>query len=475
MKFTGDMLVAQGLKSGNHFGPLLRALNTGSYTESGMKELIQGFVNHKLPKRVHSNHGPITVSLEVLKIFCDYEKTFEQHSLKLADSPIPYKVFGGENIEKGAFDQMNNAMSLPVAVAGALMSDAHQGYALPIGGVFATENVIIPNAVGVDISCRMRFSAFDVEFPSRNSLFKEEMRKALRTQTLFGTGHVIKDTIAPSSLIDPILDDERWNLPLVRKANLRLLAINQLSSSGGGNHFVDWGTYTTNDGRVRLGLLTHSGSRGVGYKIAKLYTSLAVSRFTNKDFHGFAWLDMDSDEGKEYWDAMHLAGDFAQVSHRIIHERISKFMKLSPVESYETNHNFAWRENHVVNGVNRDLIVHRKGAVRAHQGEMGIIGGTMGTPSFIVEGKGNVDSLCSCSHGSGRAMSRKAAKEAFTKKQMADFLLKAGVELLEGGLDECPMAYKDIEKVMNSQKDSINIIGKFDPKIVMMGEEEEEG
>lgn len=479
MKFDGKMLLDAGLSAGPIIGKLLAILNQDSYTVNGMNQIVQGFLNHKLPKHVETSRGDTVPNLNLMKLFYDFEEEHKVETFQLLKASLPYNVFGAENIEKGAIDQMNNAMRLPVAVAGAVMPDSHQGYALPIGGVLATDNVVIPNAVGVDISCSMKLSVFGAEnaFPSRNSLFKQEMRKALKEQTVFGTG--IKDL---SGLVRydgdmSVLESDLWNdIPLLKRFNMRNVAMQQLGTSGSGNHFVDFGDFFYTEGPyIRLlGLLSHSGSRGLGYKIAKLYHDLAVKRFQNKEFHGFAWLDMDNDEGREYWAAMHLCADFARTCHEMIHARICRVLKLTPIDTAFTNHNFAWREQHFVNGKVRDVIVHRKGAVRAFAGETGIIGGSMGTSSFLVDGRGSEASLCSCSHGSGRLMSRSQAKQTFNASQMKAFMLNAGVELLEGGLDECPMAYKDVKGVMDAQKDLVTVLGEFKPKMVIMGEEEDE-
>lgn len=473
MKFDGKMLLDAGLSAGPIIGKLLAILNQDSYTVNGMNQIVQGFLNHKLPKHVETSRGDVVPNLNLMKLFYDFEEEHKVETFQLLKASLPYNVFGAENIEKGAIDQMNNAMRMPVSVAGALSADAHQGYALPIGGIWATDGVICPQAVGVDISCRVRLSVFPNEFPSRNSLFKEEIRKAIKTQTVFGTGIEKKDGLLNVGN-EEVLDNDLWSsIPFLKKYKLRDLATKQLGTSGAGNHYLDAGEYSVSGKLPVMAIMSHSGSRGVGYKVAKFYHDIAVKRFNNKKFHGLAWLDMDSDAGREYFSVMQLCGLFAQANHQIIHDRICKFLKLSPVEVYETNHNFCWEEKHIINGAEREVMVHRKGAVRAFSGELGIICGSMGTPSFIVSGKSNEDSLCSCSHGSGRTMSRTAAKNAFTQKQMTDFMSNANIELLAGELDECPMAYKDVIGVMDSQKELVDIVGRFDPKMVMMSSEPE--
>jgi tRNA-splicing ligase RtcB len=178
-----------------------------------------------------------------------------------------------------------------------------------------------------------------------------------------------------------------------------------------------------------------------------------------------AWLDLHKEVGMEYWMAMNLAGDYSSANHHDIHRRLSKGMKEKPLVMLENHHNFAWKEK-LEDGT--EAIVHRKGATPAFKGAIGIIPGSMATPGFIVRGKGNAASLNSASHGAGRAMSRNKAKQTFTAKEVKQFLEKNGIELIGGGTDEAPLAYKDIHKVMEHQKDLIEIIGVFHPKIVRM-------
>ena len=174
---------------------------------------------------------------------------------------------------------------------------------------------------------------------------------------------------------------------------------------------------------------------------------------------------MDSAEGQEYWAAMQLAGDYSHVNHRIIHQRLAKAFGEKPLTIIENHHNFAWKEK-LADG--SELIIHRKGATPAGIGDIGIIPGTMASPAFIVTGKGNDDSLQSAAHGAGRLMSRNRAKQAFSERQLKKYLQEQGVELLGGGTDESPFAYKDIREVMKHQKELVEVVGAFYPKIVRM-------
>ncbi len=378
----------------------------------------------------------------------------------------PHTVFGEAEIDSDAKYQMYNALKLPVSVAGALMPDAHSGYGLPIGGVLATDNAVIPYGVGVDIGCRMALSIFPI-----NSSYllgrKDQFKNILADHTKFGMyeTHNIKhdhEIFSRSEFQDIILLKQ-----------LKTKAYKQLGTSGGGNHFVEFGLVNITDPRNEwslpvgdyIGLLSHSGSRGLGANIAKQYTYLATKQCPlPRQVQHLAWLDLNTHDGQEYWLAMNLAGDYAKACHDNIHARISKILGTKTIAKVENHHNFAWKE--LVNGVER--IVHRKGATPAAKGELGIIPGSMTAPGFIVRGLGNEASLQSASHGAGRRFSRNVCKNTFTKSAIKAELKIAGVELIGGGVDEAPMAYKDIQKVMENQKDLVEVVGTFTPKIVRM-------
>ncbi|MDF2187045.1 RtcB family protein [Paraflavitalea sp. CAU 1676] len=390
----------------------------------------------------------------------------EGEDIPLNQTGVQYNVFGGEFIESGAMNQMNQAARLPVSVAGALMPDAHAGYGLPIGGVLATENAVIPYGVGVDIGCRMCLSVFDIdpkELTQRESYFTRELNEA----TLFGSGRQF-DVMSEHAVIDrPEFDD----LPILK--SLKDRAARQLGSSGSGNHFVEFGIVEIIDKDVQLGiepgvylgLLSHSGSRALGANIANHYTRVAKDkRRLPGEAHNLAWLSMDEQEGIEYWLAMNLAGDYASACHHIIHAKIAKQLGRQPLKMVENHHNFAWKEMYE----DREVIVHRKGATPAGKDVLGIIPGSMTAPGFIVKGKGEAASLFSASHGAGRKMSRTAALNSITKNALNDMLTKHGVKLLGGGLDEAPHAYKDIHTVMNAQQHLVDTVGAFYPKIVKM-------
>ena len=387
-------------------------------------------------------------------------------AVSLNQNGIQFNVFGQEHIEEGAMHQMYQAAKLPISVAGALMPDAHSGYGLPIGGVLATENAVIPYGVGVDIGCRMCLSVFDIdpkELTQKENYFTRELLEA----TLFGSGQQF-DRSPDHEVMDRDLFKE---LPLLKGLHTR--AWKQLGSSGSGNHFVEFGVVEINENDNVLnvgpgkyiGLLSHSGSRALGANIANHYTKLAISkRRLPQEAKNLAWLNLDEEEGIEYWNAMNLAGDYASACHHVIHEKIAKQLGRQPMKMVENHHNFAWKEK----WEGKDVIVHRKGATPAGKDVLGIIPGSMTAPGFIVKGRGEPASINSASHGAGRKMSRTRAMESVTDKQFKEELEKHHVKLLGGGLDESPFAYKDIEVVMQSQQGLVDVVGKFTPKIVKM-------
>ena len=233
-------------------------------------------------------------------------------------------------------------------------------------------------------------------------------------------------------------------------------------SATGASQLLPPGTY--------VALLSHSGSRGTGAAVCDYYSKIAFSQFPDlpSELKRLAWLSLDSQEGQEYWNAMELMGQYAAANHACIHRHIAENLGAQVLLDLENHHNFAWKEKHVIDGVEREVIVHRKGATPAGAGVLGIIPGSMATPGFVVSGKGNAESLNSASHGAGRAMSRKAANEKFNWKDVNRLLRERGVTLISSGLDEVPMAYKNIREVMEAQRDLVTVLGQFDPKLVKM-------
>ncbi len=407
-------------------------------------------------------------------------KLAPSEATQLREEPVPYAVFGPELIDPAAIAQMDNAMRLPGAVAGALMPDAHVGYGLPIGGVMALEAThdptsatglrghISPYAVGVDIGCSMHLTVYDA---APDALNHEQLLDALLEHTAFGMG-----VPAPGRVPEhEVLARAEWREQPFLKGNPRLLATarEQLGSSGGGNHFASFCQHTGDDGVRRLSLLTHSGSRGLGARIAEHYSKLAMRSRPNlpRDVQHLAWLELDSLDGFEYWALMHLAGDFATANHETIHQRIGEHLALEEHHHVGNRHNFAWLEEIVTpEGERRTAVVHRKGATPAGDGVLGIVPGSMATPAYVVRGKGNPASLNSASHGSGRTMSRGQAKRAFRGRDLRAELAAQGITLFGSGLDEAPEAYKPIDEIMRHQADLIEPVARLDPMVVRMAD-----
>ncbi|MCS6772285.1 MAG: RtcB family protein [Kiritimatiellae bacterium] len=409
--------------------------------------------------------------------------------MKSLEQKAPWQKWG-DQIDPNAEAQMEAASRLPVAVAGALMPDAHVGYGLPIGGVLATRNAVIPYAVGVDIACRMKMTVLDLPLDWLERK-KERLIKAIEEETRFGVGAEFRQRRD-----HPVMEAD-WSVsPVTRQHRDRAWA--QLGTSGSGNHFVEFGILTVfrpvlldpdtrrpvqpqpaefdsseKEGRFAilapgryLALLSHSGSRGTGASVCDYYSKLAMKKRPDlpKDMRHLAWLDLDEDDGREYWAAMELMGRYAAANHELIHTHIARNLGVSVLFDLENHHNFAWKERHL----GQELVVHRKGATPAGEGVMGIIPGSMASPGFVVRGKGNPDSLNSAAHGAGRCISRTKAEKTFSWKEAKKVLEEAGVTLISAGLDEVPMVYKDIRQVMAAQSDLVEVVAQFDPKLVKM-------
>ncbi len=464
---NGETLIKLGYPEGKPIGVALRKIRK-TFTDAS-DDLILG----KLKQVLDNPQGFLehTTLSSVANALIEHSNSLRTDLITLKENPNAYTIFGADNIEEGAIKQMEVAMKLPVTVAGALMPDAHQGYGLPIGGVLATKNAIIPYGVGVDIGCRMALSVFDIpenHFYENESKYKRE----LIAHTKFGAGNGFRGNERANHFV---LDKNEFNLtPFIKSLHDKAYA--QLGSSGGGNHFVEFGIveFEKDDEKLNIkkgkyvALLTHSGSRGFGATIAGHYTKLAKQLCKlPQEAANLAYLDMNSAEGQEYWLAMNLAGDYASACHEVIHERLTKAIGGNVLAKVENHHNFAWKE--MYNG--EEVIVHRKGATPASKDVMGIIPGSMTAPGFLVRGKGEVSAINSASHGAGRLMSRTQAIKTITKNDMQTILKDNGVTLIGAGLDEAPMAYKNIETIMASQKELVDVVAKFIPKLVRMADD----
>ncbi len=484
----GRELLNMGFKQGPIIGIALKACKQAKQDgrpAEDIREMVRGILEHP---------GSITWQRDA--VFKDMATTWDE----IKNPPTPnyefqersYQTWGADLIAENAHEQMAIAMQLPISVQGALMPDAHLGYGLPVGGVLATKGAVIPFAVGVDIACRMKLSVLPIDpIKLHDQRFHQEIRDNITKNTRFGLGAEFQE----GSRREHEVMDMDWNSAESTKS-VKDIAYRQLGSSGSGNHFVDVGVITfENDFTVNhiaargakfksgalnmshmshsktvpagsyIAILTHSGSRGPGAKIANFYWKLAMSLHPQlpKQYKHLAWLDMDK-EGAEYWYAMNLMGEFASANHHCIHHHMLKDLGESPLLQVENHHNFAWKETYD----GKELIVHRKGATPARAGVLGLIPGARSKPGFLISGKGQPDSLNSASHGAGRCMSRTEAKNCLTRSETRKVLAEKGVHVMAGGLDEDEAAYKDVRKVIAAQSDLVEVIAEFNPRIVMM-------
>ncbi|PWJ43180.1 RtcB family protein [Sediminitomix flava] len=432
------------------------------YKHSTVEEQLKLLIDIKENYQNYLNHEHLNILAEVFK---PSEKVIRQE-IALLEEAKDFQVFGRKHISSNAYQQMKWAMKLPIAKQGALMPDAHQGYGLPIGGVLATENAVIPYGVGVDIGCRMSLSIYDLDAKYLQR-YQYQLKVALKEKTNFGTGGELG-----FSQKHEILDRKEFAAtPLLRQLHGK--AVRQLGSSGSGNHFVEFGLVevgTDNPWNLKageyVGLLAHSGSRGLGANIAMHYTEIAKQKcLLPSPTQNLAWLDLDSEEGQEYWLSMNLAGDYAKACHDQIHYNLSKALGIKAIAKVENHHNFAWKQKQADGS---ESIIHRKGATPAEKGVLGIIPSSMSSAGYIVSGRGETTALQSASHGAGRQFSRSKTREQMTRSKLKKILNKEQVTLIGGGLDEAPIAYKDIEAVMLSQRELVDVVGKFTPKIVRM-------
>lgn len=397
--------------------------------------------------------------------------------LTLRAGHAPFKMYGtpGADFEYGAIEQMRTALRLPVAVQGAMMPDAHPGYALPIGGVVALERAVSPMFVGVDIACRMMLSILPLS-PAEMLARRERLAADMRAVSSFGMGAGFN---GPERRDHAVMSDTLWQeLPHLRQ--LKDQAWQQLGSSGGGNHFfdmlvgevvneVEW--LPLKQGQAFVAIMTHSGSRGTGAKLARHYSTLAAqetARIARGIPRDYDWLFTDSEVGQEYLAVMNLMGRYAHANHQLIHDLFLKRTGLSQVARYENPHNLAWE-------LPDGTVVHRKGATPASRGLPGIIPGSSGTPSYLVEGLGNPDSLESSSHGAGRPFSRSEAKRRHDAQFFQDWMAEQDILHIGVSPDETLLTYKDIERVMALQADLVRPIARMRPRIVIMGGQADDG
>jgi tRNA-splicing ligase RtcB len=451
-------LMQLGVPRGPIMGVAQRALATAGQAKMDKREIrgtMHALLDDPTPYLAHPIFGEMAAAWR--------DRAAAQDAYVPRESPAPFETWG-DNLDDLSLGQMRNACALPVSVRGALMPDAHVGYGLPIGGVLATRGAVIPFAVGVDIACRMKLTVLDLPVSALDGQ-RDRLKGALEEETRFGVGATFRRRKEHAVM------DADWSFSSI-VAHLKDRAWAQLGTSGSGNHFVEFGILTVTDAALGLAagtylaLLSHSGSRGTGNEIATHYSKVAQARHADlpRELAHLAWLDVDSADGAEYWQAMSLMGDYAAANHALIHRAVAAHLGAEVLLDVENHHNYAWQELHD----GETLVVHRKGATPAAAGVLGIIPGSMATPGYVVRGKGHPASLNSASHGAGRAMSRKKATETYTWASARDMLKAAGVTVLSAGVDEVPMVYKDIRSVMRAQRDLVDTLARFDPKLVKM-------
>jgi tRNA-splicing ligase RtcB len=407
---------------------------------------------------------------------------------------VPVKMWVDE-VEEGAMKQIMNLASLPfVFKQVAIMPDCHQGYGMPIGGVLATDRVIIPNAVGVDIGCGMCAvkTSLKVEQLDKETL-KKLMGKIREVIPLGMEHHKEKQELNLMPLCNDLINNSQEITPVIKSMKVISQefnsALKQLGTLGGGNHFIE----IQKDAENNIWIMIHSGSRNLGYKVAKYYNEVAIE--LNKQWHTkvpkeweLAFLPIGTKEAQQYIDEMQYCVDFALSNRKLMMNRIigcignvlfnqdsDKYIKKFPVDWENTEgainiaHNYASLEHHF----GRDVWVHRKGATLAREGTIGIIPGSQGTKSYIVKGLGNPDSFMSCSHGAGRLMGRNQAQKNLNLeeeiKKMEDRGIIHGIRTIKD-LDEAAGAYKNIDVVMENQKDLVEILVELQPLAVIKGD-----
>lgn len=377
---------------------------------------------------------------------------------------IPIKLWlEEEQVEEGALDQAHDLANLPFAFKHiAIMPDTHLGYGMPIGAILATKGAVVPNAVGVDIGCGMcslRTNLTDIETADL-----KEIMSIIRETVPVGFNH------HESPQDESWMPEKKGNLPIVEQEYKS--ALHQVGTLGGGNHFIE--IQKGSDGYIWI--MIHSGSRNIGFTVANHYNNIAKEK--NKALEvqvpkDLAFIPEDSEYFDLYWNEMNYCVEFALANRKLMMERTkSAFKEIIPEVEFShfinKPHNFAALEEHF----GEEVIVHRKGATRARKGEWGMIPGSQGTQSFLVKGKGNVDSFESCSHGAGRVMSRAAARRNLDLKEERKILTDQGILHAirhKGDLDEAPSSYKDIDEVMANQEALVEVQIKLQPLAVIKG------
>ena len=384
----------------------------------------------------------------------------------ISSEKIPIKIWA-DDVEDGALQQAKNLANLPFAYKHiAIMPDVHQGYGMPIGGVLATKGVIVPNAVGVDIGCGMCAVKTPWEEISTDRLFKIVEKIKLVVPVGFKHHSLKQDISYMPSLPKGDIVTREWEKALF-----------QIGTLGGGNHFIEVQKGSDNF----IWIMIHSGSRNLGKQVADFYNKRAKK--LNSWWHSklpeqwdLSFLPKEAEKDyNDYLTEMNFCVEFAFQNRKLMMERVIscfesviRYLKIDIDNMINIAHNYAAMENHF----GQNIIVHRKGATRAREGEIGIIPGSQGTKSYIVKGKGNPQSFMSCSHGAGRIMGRNEAKRLLSLEEQQKLMNSKGIiHSIESNkdLDEAPGAYKDIDLVMKNQEDLVEILVELTPLAVIKG------
>lgn len=385
-----------------------------------------------------------------------------------SQSGSPIKLWSPlHEVESSALDQLKNTASLPFIYKHvAVMPDVHYGIGATVGSVVATKGAVVPACVGVDIGCGMMAA----KMPFKSKRLPDNLRGLFDAiSAAVPVGQDMHDAAIMEFGIEgyeklpgKILDDP-------------MRVVRQMGTLGGGNHFIE----VCLDLDENVWVMLHSGSRGIGNKIGNYYIDVAKKIMQLEDIKlndpNLAYLEDGTELFNDYWRDLQWAQRYAMKNREIMMKLVMRAIAevvfgdkntvIAPELTVNCHHNYAEREDHY----GENVIVTRKGAVRAAKGDLGIIPGSMGTRSYIVEGLGNPESFCSCSHGAGRVMSRGKAKKAFTvadaEKQTEGIVCRKD----EGILDELPGAYKDIDRVMENQKDLVKIIAQLRQVLCVKG------
>lgn len=369
---------------------------------------------------------------------------------------VPAKLWLDE-LEQSCLEQVVRLADLPFAFHHvAAMPDAHTGMGMPIGGVLATRGVVVPNAVGVDIGCGMCSVKTSFNADALTHEKREELLQRIQSVVPLGFDHHLERQ--DESLLPSLDDYDIDNMPIVKSQYAA--ALHQVGTLGGGNHFIE--VQSSKDGSVYI--MLHSGSRNVGKQVASHYDDIA--KFWNEKWYskceeGLAFLPIEFDEAKKYLREMQYCIDFGFANRKLMMSRICQQMtEMFPDITFEPMiniaHNYAAWENHF----GKNVLVHRKGATRAREGELCLIPGSQGTKSYIARGLGNKDSFCSCSHGAGRRMSRKEAIRTLNLKAEIERMERQGIVnclSTQADLDEAASAYKDIDVVIANERDLVEL------------------